>query len=204
MAKTVGTGYTISENGHNPRAEEGGLPMAATLQYHAVRFVSRTGRAVTLRPCTPEDAPLIAAMYPRLSAETLYLRYCSSGVSVSGEREAERLCGGDPEDQAVILALSEGEVVGIGELGRVDSETAEVAFLVRDDCQCEGIGTALAEQVVEVAREMGFSRMQAYMLAENHAIRRLAAKIPYPRTWEGRWGEMCVTYDISCTAAALR
>ncbi|WP_374711378.1 GNAT family N-acetyltransferase [Symbiobacterium terraclitae] len=177
--------------------------MAATLHHPAVRFVSRTGRTVTIRPCTPADAPLIADMYRCLTAETLYLRYCSSGLSVSGEREAARLCGGDPDDQAVLLALSRGEVVGVAELGRVDEETAEIAFLVRDDCQREGIGTKLAEQLVEVAREMGFTRLQAYMLAENYAIRRLAAKIPYPRTWESRWGEMCVTFDLS-PALALR
>jgi Acetyltransferase (GNAT) family. len=177
--------------------------MPATIQHDVVQFVSRTGRPVVLRPCTPEDEPLIADMYRRLSSDTLHLRYCSSGVTVSPEQEAVRLCEGDPEDQAVILALSEGEVVGIAELGRVDDETAEAAFLVRDDCQGEGIGTALAERLVEVAREMGFSRLQAYMLYENHGIRRLTAKLPYPRTWTGGFGELCVTLDIS-RAPALR
>ena len=170
--------------------------MAATLQHHAVQFVSRTGRLVTLRPCTPADAALIADMYRRLSAETLYLRYCSAGLSVSAEREAARLCEGDPQEQAVVLAVSRGEVVGVGELGRVDEETAEIAFVVRDDCQREGIGTALAEQVVEVAREMGFSRLQAYMLAENQAMRRIIRGLPFRRTWDSGCGELCVTVEL--------
>lgn len=178
--------------------------MVVTLHQESVLFASRTGRIVTLRPCTPADAPLIADLYRRLSARTLHLRYCSSGLAISPEGEAARLCEGDPQDQAVILAVSEGEVVGIAELVREEGETAEMAFLVRDDCQAEGIGTALANRLVEVAQEMGFTRLRAYVLHENHGMRRLLAKMPFPRTWDGCWGELCVTLEIGCTAAAKR
>lgn len=178
--------------------------MVVTLHQEAVLFVSRTGRVLTLRPCTPEDAPLIADLYRRVSDRALHLRFCSSALSISPEGEAARLCGGNPEEQAVFLAVDGGEVVGIGEVVREDEETGEIAFLVRDDCQSEGIGTALAERLVEAAREMGFARLRAYLLYENHGMRRLLAKLPFPRTAEGSWGELCVTLEIGCTAAAHR
>ncbi|MBY6277158.1 GNAT family N-acetyltransferase, partial [Symbiobacterium thermophilum] len=92
------------------------------------------------------------------------------------------------------------EVIGIGELGRMDEDCAEIALLVRDDCQGEGIGTALGHELVEVARELGYTRLQAYMLAENRAMRRIIAKLPFTRNWEGSWGELCVTVELESPA----
>ncbi len=173
--------------------------MPAVLQHKSTITVSRTGRLVTIRPCTPEDAPRVPALYDRLSPRALRLRYCSA-VRISGEAEAARLCNSDPADRAVLLALSEGEVIGIGELGRMDEDCAEIALLVRDDCQGEGIGTALGHELVEVARELGYTRLQAYMLAENRAMRRIIAKLPFTRNWEGSWGELCVTVELESPA----
>lgn len=150
--------------------------MPAVLQHKSTITVSRTGRLVTIRPCTPEDAPRVAALYDRLSPRALRLRYCSA-VRISGEAEAARLCNSDPADRAVLLAL-----------------------LVRDDCQGEGIGTALGHELVEVARELGYTRLQAYMLAENRAMRRIIAKLPFTRNWEGSWGELCVTVELESPA----
>lgn len=175
--------------------------MPAVLQHETVTLVTRTGRQVTIRPCTPADAPLIAAMYAQLSPRTLFLRYCSYR-HVSGEEEAARLCGADPQDLVVLLALSEGEVVGIAELGRIRGDCGEAAIVVRDDCQGQGIGTALGRELISVAREMGIHRLQAYMLAENHAMRRLIAKLPFRRTWEYGCGELCVTLEIDAPAEA--
>jgi len=143
-------------------------------------------------------------MYQHLSPQTLYLRFCSAGVNISGELEAKRLCGGHPEAQGVVLALSEGEVIGIGEFVRMDDEMAEIAFLVRDDCQGEGIGTALAEQLVEVARETGFAKLHAYLMWENYGMRRLLAKMPYPRSTDGGYGALCVTLDIGHVVPAAK
>ncbi len=174
--------------------------MPAILQHETVSFESRTGRLVTIRPCTPADAPLIVEMYERLSPRTLRFRYCS-GLRISGEVEAARLCGGDPDERTVLLALSEGEVIGVGELGRVSEDCAEIAIVVRDDCQGEGIGTAMGHELVAAARERGFTRLQAYMLADNRAMRRVIAKLPFSRTWEGGCGELCVTLELACPAA---
>lgn len=171
--------------------------MAATVQHEAVPFVSNSGRTVTLRPCTPDDAPFIAAMYQCLSRDTLYMRYCSCSPAITGESEAARLCSADPEHRAVVLALCGGEVVGIGELGRVEGETAEIALLVRDDCQGDGMGTALALHMIGVARVMGVARIQAYTLPDNHAVRRIASKLPYTVAYERSRGELLVTVDIS-------
>jgi len=174
--------------------------MQANLQHETVMIVTRTGRLVTIRPCTPADAPRIAAMYDRLSARTMRLRYCS-GLRIAGEVEAARLCGGDPHDRAVLLAVSEGEVIGIGELGRVSDRCGEIALVVRDDCQGEGIGTALGEELVEVARKLGYTRLQAYMLAENRAMRSIIARMPFTRSWDGGCGELSVTLELESPAA---
>ena len=70
--------------------------MPAILHYKSAIIVTRTGRLVTIRPCTPEDAPRIVDLYARLSPRTLRLRYCSA-LRISGEVEAARLLRERPD-----------------------------------------------------------------------------------------------------------
>ena len=75
---------------------------------------------------------------------------------------------------------------------------AEIAILVADDLQGQGLGIALGEALGDAARARGIARFTGIMLAENIAAQRLFAHI---------WGKLHVrpegaTYELVAELAA--
>lgn len=126
----------------------------------------RDGLDVTIRPITPEDAPALRAFHSRLSDASIYLRYFAPHPELSDD-DLSHLTRVDYRDRVALIALDEGELVGVGRFDRVDSESAEVAFIVRDDHQGHGLGSALLGHLVEAARDRGISRFVAEVLPQN-------------------------------------
>jgi len=55
-------------------------------------------------------------------------------------------------------------------------EEAEVAFLVRDSVQGQGIGKAIVENIIEAAEAEGVTKLTAELLADNKPMRTLLEK----------------------------
>src|SRR5262249_44597381 len=89
-----------------------------------------------------------------------------------------------PEDDCRKLALvaeldADGTamVIGLANLGAVDSESVEVGLVVRDDWQRQHVGTELALTMMQAAERLGFRRFIGHVLDENVAMRRLLKNI---------------------------
>jgi GNAT superfamily N-acetyltransferase len=80
--------------------------------------------------------------------------------------------GGVP--QITVLASTGFEVVAAARLIALPGD-AEIEFVVEDAHQRRGIGTALRDTLVRIARERGIYRLHARVAPENVAIRRLLA-----------------------------
>jgi acetyltransferase len=61
--------------------------------------------------------------------------------------------------------------------GTDDAEGSEIAVVVGDAWQRQGLGYHLLGTLLEVAAENGIERIQADVLADNHAMRHLATKL---------------------------
>ena len=72
---------------------------------------------------------------------------------------------------------------------RHDPEVAEIAFVVADDLQHQGLGTALAKALADAARERGVRRFVATMLPDNLAAHRLFAHVAQHRETSSGVGE---------------
>ena len=139
-----------------------------------------------LRPIRPDDKPLLAAGMQHLSERSAYQRFL---VPKSGLTEAELhyLTEVDFRDHVAFVAVRPEEpdvLVGVGRWIRLasDPEVAEIAFVVADDLQHRGLGTALAEALAEAARERGVRRFTATMLPDNLAAHRLFARVAQERS----------------------
>lgn len=133
----------------------------------------RDGRKVVLRPVRPEDAPGLIHLHSRLSPDTQYLRFFGPKPYLTAE-EAEYLANVDFTRRfAIVGAIDEdGEerIVAVGRFDIVGEGVAEPAIVVRDDYQSSGLGTAILERMVEVARGRGVERFSAEVLAENERM----------------------------------
>ena len=112
------------------------------------------------------------------------MRPSSSRPSPKGplsETELRYLTEVDFTDHVAYVAVrpeAPGVLVGVARWVRLrdDPEVAEIAFVVADDLQRQGLGTILAETLAAAARERGVRRFVATMLPDNLGAHRLFAQ----------------------------
>ena len=135
------------------------------------------GREVELRIRPPGwcDVRPIRELYDRLSPRARYLRFFSPMPRLPQPWLNSLVCI-DRRRLALLAEVRtvEGyEVVAVGDYSATDDHTVEVGLLVGDDWQQQGIGTALALELLQAAAALGFDRFVAHVLGENVAVRRL-------------------------------
>jgi len=128
------------------------------------------GRTIALRPIRAADADLLIDFHDRLSAHTQYLRFFGPKPRLTA-REAQYLATTDFESRFAIVACaqedSEERIVAVGRFDLAGPTAAEAAIVVRDDYQRKGVGTAIFERLIEIARGRGVAAMSGEILAEN-------------------------------------
>jgi acetyltransferase len=168
---------------HEASMAAGQLPRPAIRAYPA-QYVSpwttKAGLSVLIRPIRPEDEPALATFHEMLSDRSVYLRYFH--MEKLSERVAhERLlrkCFIDYDREMALVVETTGanppEILGIGRLTKASATTqGEVAVLVADRHQREGIGTELLGRLIAIARDEKLQSIEANLLAENAGMRAL-------------------------------
>jgi acetyltransferase len=181
----------------------------------ATLFHSKHGYLIANRLAAPNDAGMIAELLASLSAQSLFLRYCMPMPRMAPEmvaRETARLMQRSAQQlTAVALTESSGveRVIGVAELARDAGSpaAAEIALVVADAYQREGIGSALCAYLVAAARRQGLAALRALAMAENTAVRRMVARSGASYTAETRQGMTTIQIDLrnvgQLSAAAL-
>jgi RimJ/RimL family protein N-acetyltransferase len=160
---------------------------------------TRRGRQVCIRHVSAQDDDLLVELYRRLSPETRRLRFMAQHQAPPDEivwREAHRLSDLNPHLAAALVATAnEGDgrehALGVARLARdeQDPSTAELAIVIRDDAQREGLGTLMLDLIIQLAMVSGLARLRAVSLAENQAVQRLIARTGLPVTTTTSRGE---------------
>jgi acetyltransferase len=167
------------------------LPRPAIRPYPA-QYVQgwkmKNGDAVTIRPIRPEDEPLLIRLHQALSERTVYLRYFQP-LKLSQRTAHERLtriCFIDYDREMVLVVErknDEGqpEVIAIGRLSKLrgGGNEAELAVLVDDRYQGQGLGTELYRRLVSVARDEKLKRVVSTILAENREMRSICQQLGF-------------------------
>ncbi|MWA00311.1 GNAT family N-acetyltransferase [Actinomadura sp. LD22] len=146
-----------------PRPASRGLPL-------------RDGTRVTVRPIEPRDAGAVRELHERCSLDSRRMRYFSP-KPYPPPRAIERFC--DPAHGLTLVAEGpDGSLLALAHLIHVlDPGVAELAFLVEDRWQGRGLGRALAELLLRLARERGLVELRATALSENVRMRRLLTSL---------------------------
>jgi RimJ/RimL family protein N-acetyltransferase len=126
---------------------------------------------VTIREIHPSDKPLIKAFYDELSDRSRRLRFIVPTNELSDE-DLEYLTEVDHRRHEAMVALDGDRLVGVARYVRAprDRGSAEVAVVVADDRQGQGIGTTLLDRLTERARENGILRYTALVSDDNDIV----------------------------------
>jgi GNAT superfamily N-acetyltransferase len=110
-----------------------------------------------LHTSSPEEMPLVRKLFEEYAA-SLDVDLCFQGF----DRELETLPGDyAPPDGIIIIAFSDEEPAGCVALRRIDDAVCEMKRLfVKPEHRRKGIGRALAEAVVDHARELGYASIR--------------------------------------------
>ncbi len=166
---------------------------------------SQHRRAYDIRQFGPDDTGLVAEFLSRLSRRTLQLRYLTPRPPMEGDtawQEALRLSQGDPAPLVAIVATAREQgreqIIGLAELvpDKKNPCMAEVGITVRDDYQCEGIGSSLMKELVSLAQQYGLQTLRFDILAENTAVRRMVTRLKLPHTSQTQYGETVILASL--------
>jgi len=169
------------------------------------RFLARDGRPLVLRPIAPDDAPRLADLCARLSPETLRLRFFSATRPRCDEARLRYLATVDFAARAAYVVCLEGDeaVRAVGRYETVVPHVAELALLVEDGFQRQGIGGRLLQRLICNAQTNGIAVFWAVVRPENRGMFRLLQSTGYPlRTGLAGPGEVEVFLDLGAATGA--
>ena len=141
----------------------------------------KNGTDVELRPIRPDDKARLVAGLARLSPRSARMRFLAPKTRLTAA-ELRYLTEVDFVDHYALVAVRADDpqcLAGVGrwvrDLDRHDA--AEIAIVVADELQGQGLGLALGEALGDAARARGIARFTGVTLAENTAAQRLFARM---------------------------
>jgi N-acetylglutamate synthase-like GNAT family acetyltransferase len=161
--------------------------------------VVRDGSTVCMRQADEGDVPALLQFLQALSPQSLYYRF--HGRPALTESRVRTLVGADGSPATTLVAESGGRIIAFAGYHR-DSQArhrAEVAFAVSDAVQGHGIGTRLLEQLAKIARDVGITTFDAYVLGENRHMLEVFRNSGFTETVSVERGVCHVTVSLALT-----
>jgi ribosomal protein S18 acetylase RimI-like enzyme len=166
---------TISLGGQEPSI------MVEAADYSAPEHL-RDGRPVKIRALRPDDRADMLAAIGRTSMQSLQRRFFAPKKGFS-EREMAFFLDIDFETHVALVAqvAEDGRlaIVGGGRYIVGQPGQAEIAFVVVDAYQGQGVGTILMRHLAVLARDAGLKELIAEVLPENSAMLKLFRKFGF-------------------------
>ena len=137
------------------------------------------GPTIVVRPLANGDVDTVAAIFGRLGNESRRRRFNGAKPCLTDGDVAE-LARVDATHHALVAHVA-GDALptALAQLVRTSRETAEIAFVVADEHQHRGIGSALTRMLLDDARAAGIREITALASGDNRAalalIRRSAS-----------------------------
>jgi RimJ/RimL family protein N-acetyltransferase len=142
----------------------------------------RDGREIEIRALRPDDREDMLAAVGRTGKESLQRRFFTVKRGFS-EKEIAFFVNIDFSNHVALVALAEEDgdqvIIGGGRYIVTEPGTAEIAFVVVDDYQGQGIGTLLMRHLAVIARRAGLKELIADVLPENAAMRKVFSKFGF-------------------------
>jgi acetyltransferase len=144
-------------------------------------IAARDGRRAVVRPVRPADAPLVQQFVRELSPQSRRNRFFAPVRELSPV-QLERMTRFDGATGFGLVALAGadgGQIVGIAQHAVCEPPFAELAVVVADDWQRQGLGERLVALLLAHAARTGIAAIQGVIMAANRPMLALAAKLGF-------------------------
>lgn len=162
----------------------------------------RDGRPALIRALRADDLGRLERAFAQLDPETIYTRFFGPRKGLT-DAERAALAHNDFVHRAhLLVTVGEGDdevVIGSGlyvvDPG-ADPPSAEVAFVVEEDVQGQGLASALLAALVDVARRHGLRRFTADVLAHNAPMLAVFRRCGLPVTRRSESGIVKLSFEL--------
>ena len=164
-------------------------PVVASEPLGVTPVVLPGGQTVAVRLIEPSDAPRLQRFHERLSRRSIYFRFFGAMPHLS-DQQAKHFAEVDYLNRLALVALDPeepDEIIGVARFDRAPGkDEAELAIVVADRYQGQGLGRVMLSLLVEAARARGITRLLALVLLDNPRMIDLLRRLgfPYQETWE--------------------
>jgi GNAT superfamily N-acetyltransferase len=138
------------------------------------------GLRVRLRLARPSDGEGVRAFLESLSPETRHRRFFSA-MPVVGERMVRHFTFFDPRQRLIVVAVAMTDgtehIVGMADVALLGTGVAELAVVVDDGLQHQGVGTLLTEVIASLAMHQGATHLRAELLEHTVPMLRLMERL---------------------------
>lgn len=145
------------------------------------RTTLKNGKTLSVRPLLPSDEIAYRNFFYSLNKETIFLRFFHSVTIFSKKMAQEHWAHMDYRKNISLIGSVKNrgnkEIVAIGTYAKIDDQWAEVAFVVREDLQGQGVAGYLFKELEKVASANGFTGFFAATLPENKSMIKLCQKL---------------------------
>ena len=162
------------------------------LEEYKRSFTLKNGKTVEFRPLLPSDEFAYRNFFYSLQEETIYFRFFYRMQLFSHEVVQKQWASIDYRKNMSIIGqvqqAGHKEIMAIGSYAD-DGGRAEVAFVVREDFQGQGIASYLLVQLEKIARANGYQGFSASVLPQNKGMLRVFKKRYPGAVFKGGAGE---------------
>ena len=142
--------------------------------YMRTSLLLKNGTQVSFRSIRPTDEPHIRDLVYDLSQETIHYRYMSTQKRFTHRQIQDFVYIDHRKDVAIVGVVPEAHGEQIIAVGRYylneKNNKAEVAFVIRDGWQRNGIGSFMFRHLLVIARRNGISGFTAEILRDNRPM----------------------------------
>lgn len=171
------------------------------LEDYKTHATLKNGKSIEFRPLLPSDEFEFRNFFYSLKEETIYMRFFYKMKLFSHEVAQQQWANVDYRKNISLIGLVQKrgyqEIVAIASYADDTSGRAEVAFVVREDYQGQGIASSMLPQLESIAIQNGFKGFSAVVLQKNKSMLNIFKnRYPHAKFDRSAGGEIHVVMDF--------